>query len=158
MDGSYCYVEFSANPGEALDRLAALLNQMKSDLKVGQPNEQAWITYFCDHELECFWWPNTNQLAETQSCWGDVPIIRLSSNLENEQLDWDIYSMFDVIAGSEYELDGLKTITPTKIHLAFQPEAYPYGGTESLQKLVTAFGFQIIAVDDGTGRVESSRS
>jgi hypothetical protein len=156
MKVPYCYVEFSANPGESLDRLTALLNQMKCDLKANNNanNEQTWITYFQDSELERFWWPNAAQLAETQSCWGNVPVIRLSSDLDNQQLNWDIYSMFEVIAGSEYELEGLKTIEPGRVHLAFQPDAYPYGGTESLQRLVTAFGFSIIAVDDGTGRVE----
>jgi hypothetical protein len=158
MNVSYCYVEFSAKPGEVLDRLASLLAQMQRDRKADQILEKEWLTYFQDAELDCFWWPNAMQLAETQSRWGDVPMIRLSPNLENEQRDWDIYSMFEVIAQSEYELlDGLKTIAPATVHLAFQPEAYPYGGTESLQKLVTAFGFPIIAVDDGTGRVEFGR-
>jgi hypothetical protein len=150
---NYCYVEFQAEDSEALDRLRGLVDRLRSDLGRKQRLEKEWSRAFTESELQTFWWPNQQQLADVMQRWGDVPIL-VSQKIENRQTDWDVYSMFEIIAESEYTLEGLKPAGANLHHLAFNPMAYPYGGTQSLQRLVRAFGFTVVAVDDGTGRTE----
>ena len=151
----YCYIEFNADNEDAIERLGSVIEHLKSDPSSGKNPEKELLSFFTDFELDTFWWPNQSQLDEIQTRWGDVPI-RLSERKENEQEDWDVYSMFEVIAESEYSFLGLKNRGNSQYHLAFNPHAYPFGGTESLQKLVSSFGFSITAVDDGTGRTEKN--
>ncbi len=54
----------------------------------------------------------------------------------------------------EYDLFSCRLISQDRARLEFDPLAYPYGGTDSLQMLIRAFGFHILAEDDGTGYYE----
>lgn len=155
MSETYCYVEFEAPESDALSRLHSLVQRLISDLAAGTRPEKEWLRLFTDAELQTFWWPNAQQLPAIRERWGDVPIL-VSSKSENAQRDWDVYSMFEIIAESEYTLEGVKPIGSRLYRLAFNPMAYPFGGTNSLQRLVRAFGFTVVAVDDGTGRVEGA--
>jgi hypothetical protein len=152
MNPDYCYIEFEATESDELNRLQLLFYRLKTDIGTNQNNESEWVSFYKDHELEAFWWPNKSQLANTRSRWGDVPI-RTVDRTENEQTDWDVYSMFDVISDSEYTLRAITPISLSVYHLSFLPHAFPYGGTDSLQKLVAAFGFRTIAIDGGTERI-----
>jgi hypothetical protein len=149
----YCYVEFIKKNDEKLNRLISIVEIMKKDMAEGRTDiDKEWIELFSDDELDQFWWPNQNQYEEIKKLFGDLPI-KISSKEENPRDDWDIYSMFEAISGSEYELIGIIELNPEVYRLEFNPDAYPYGGTESLQKLVISLSHTVVAVDDGTGRV-----
>lgn len=148
----YCYVEFTKKNDKDLIRLINIVEIMKKDLLEGKADlDKEWIKLFSDEDMEHFWWPNEDQYYEIKKLFGDLPI-RVSDKKENPRDDWDIYSMFEAISGSEYELIGIKEFSEGIYRLEFNPFAYPYGGTESLQKLISSLGHYVIAVNDGTGR------
>jgi hypothetical protein len=149
----YCYVEFNKKNNEKLKRLVGIVEIMKKDIAEGKTNiDEEWIKLFTDDELDQYWWPNVDQYDEVKKLIGDF-LIKLSDKKDNPREDWDIYSMFEAISGSEYELIGIREISMDVYRLEFNPYSYPYGGTQSLQKLISSLGHIVVAVDDGTGRI-----
>lgn len=152
MEYPYFYIEFEIEDKASLKRLTELINTLRDDKANDIINLENWISFFNVEELEKYWWPNEKQFEKTLSIWGKVPKVLKSEEPENEQNDWDIYSLFDAISSSEADLIEMREIKEELYHLTFNSYCYPYGGTGSLEKLITSFGGDIIAVDDGTGR------
>lgn len=151
----YCYVEFIKKDDEKIDKLIGIIQTMKNDIAECRTDiDKKWFSLFSEEEINQFWWPNQHQYDEIKKLFGELPII-ISSKENNPRDDWDIYSMFEAISGSEYDLIGVRMIKPDNYRLEFDPHAYPYGGTQSLQKLISCLGHTIVAVDDGTGRVDT---
>ncbi|MHA7967595.1 hypothetical protein ACX93W_26125 [Paenibacillus sp. CAU 1782] len=149
----YCYVEFEAHHEEKLNRLKAFLEVIKEDRsKDSDVTDAKWVKLFREEELDHFWWPNKGQYEQLKNQFGDL-YVRIIDADDNEQEDWDIYSMFDAIKNSEYELIGVRQLSGNVYRLEIDPSGYPYGGIESLMKLITCMGHHVVAADDGTGRI-----
>jgi hypothetical protein len=58
----------------------------------------------------------------------------------------------DILACGEYEMLPAALIDPSTGHLPFEPWAFRYGGVACMTWLADAFGCEVIACDDGTGR------
>jgi len=152
----YLYIEFTEISEAKLANLTSLVHDLQKARTGNKYSEKDWLPYFSEESLLTFWWPNADQLADTKERWGDLPI-KVSPIENNPQEDWDIYSMFEIILTSEYELEGVKEISLNKWHLAFNSVCYPYGGTSSLKRLVNAFDGYVCAIEDGCGREEFSK-
>ena len=151
-----CYVEFSPKDDVALRRLESIYSQIRSDVVTEpKPRDNEWFDLFSDEELDRFWWPNQADWKELKTIWGDLPV-RFVEDADNPRDDWDLFSMFEAIAQGEYDLLPIERYGDEVYRLNFHPQAYPFGGTESLQKLITSIGGRILAVDDGTGRGETT--
>ncbi|WP_052675881.1 hypothetical protein [Paenibacillus sp. IHBB 10380] len=149
----YCYVEFKVKNEEKLNRLKLIFEVIKEDKNNEvQDTDGKWIKLFSDTELDEFWWPNEQEYEETRKNLGNVYIKVVSIN-DNKQEDWDIYSMFEAIKDGEYELIGIRKISNSTYRLEFNPFAYPFGGIDSIRKLISCIGHSVVAVDDGTGRL-----
>lgn len=148
-----CYIEFFGNNEHNISKLNNIVEIIDND-KRNQIKEidKKWIKLLTDNELAHFWWPNEEQYEEIKKRWGDV-YIKISPDINNLQKDWDIYSMFEALKDGEYEFLGIQKIGNNHFKLEFNPLAYPFGGTDSICKLISCFGFKVIAKDDGTGRL-----
>lgn len=115
----YCYVEFNKKNNEKLKKLVGIVEIMKKDKEEGKTNiDEEWIKLFTDDELDQYWWPNIDQYDEVKKLFGDL-LIKLSDKKDNPREDWDIYSMFEAISGSEYELIGIREISTDIYRLEF---------------------------------------
>ena len=148
----HCYVEFTPSSGNALSRIETVYSRLRADLAdEAAPRDHDWYSLFSDEELDNYWWPNKNHWEELKTTWGDFPV-RFTDKDPNPRGEWDLFSMFEAIAHGEYELLPIEKNGGGVYRLNFNPHAYPFGGTESLQKLLSSLGGKILAVDDGTGR------
>jgi hypothetical protein len=151
---SSCYVEFTHAGGSSLKRLDEFAKSVEDSKSLPAPQaDKMLIEHFNAEQLSTFWWPSNNEAAETKKAWGEVPVFRVVA--KSKPRDWDIYSLLDVIRQSEYQLLGVSPAGESRYRLEFAPAAYPFGGTDSLQRLTVAFGGHVIAVNDGTGREEA---
>lgn len=55
---------------------------------------------------------------ELNKLFGEFPI-RISNKKDNQCEDWDIYSMYEAISCSEYELIGIRKFSPDLYRLEF---------------------------------------
>jgi hypothetical protein len=70
---------------------------------------------------------------------------------QGEQLD-AMRDAIDHLASGEYEMLPAALLDPSTGRLPFDPWAFPYGGVDCMRWLAGAFGCEVVACDDGTGR------
>jgi hypothetical protein len=149
----YCYVEFEAKDDGALSRLSTFFAMVKAAKESEEPleEEQHLIGYLTDDERSFFWDPSPVEIEEWNKDWFSTPLPRRHTD-EALQPRWQLESMLGALWDGEYDLVGV--LQEGKRHfVAFNPEAYPYGGTASLVALVECFGHQVVGIEDGTGYV-----
>ncbi len=148
-----CYVEFTCCDDSRVVKLREFIASVEANKNLPSTDSAAiWIRFFTDEQLSAFWWPASDEAEATKKTWGEVPVFKVAE--ERSARDWDIYSMVETLLGSEYTLLGVSVVDAARRRIDFHPSAFPFGGTESLQRLVRAFGGVVVAVDDGTGRVD----
>ena len=117
------YVEFVVNDEERLAKLTAVVGALKAakDTGVLAPG-QTWRSFFDERSLA-----------------------HLCSPTEAEP--WDFDSLIEAFANGDYRLLGLRR-SGELARLEFEPHAHPYGGTDCMVSLVTAFEFRVTAIAD----------
>lgn len=134
-----------------MGRLLAAVEALKAEKKGPTARDDAaWRALFTLDQLKSFWWPSPEEREAWNRFWFSTPLPKRHSP-EMPLPPWDFASMIDAILEGEYELVGIRNLDATECLLQFDPEAYPFGGTGSLQALIRAFGFEVLGVDDGTG-------
>lgn len=152
----HCHISFKIASNESLTALSHVFYAIKKAKDEGTLQVSPdWQAYFTEAQLMRFWAPSPEEMAAWQKAWLSTPV-PIRFNDQSLQTPWDFDSMIDAIQNGEYSLVGIREITEGQARLEFDPEAYPFGGTESLQALIEAFGHEIIGVDDGTGYSEAS--
>ena len=150
----YCYIRFTIASAEAMTAFCALFDKIKVEKQSGtlQP-EPKWKSHFADHQLSTFWEPSSDELAAWQREWQASPVPARFTD-PRLRTPWDFDSMIEAIQNGEYDLIGIRQTANGQAQLEFQPLAYPFGGTESLQALIESFGHKIVGFEDGTGYLE----
>lgn len=150
----YLYIEFLSFNSIKYTQLVNIVETMKDDIDSGiEDIDNKWYRLFSDEDTNNFWWPNQEQYEEIKHLFGECPI-KITEKEINPREDWDIYSMFDAIKSGEYEIIGIKRLKHGSYILEINPFSYPYGGLDSLKKLIESLGHTIIAYDAGFGRKE----
>jgi hypothetical protein len=150
----YCHVTFGVASADALTALTAVLVEIKREKAEGTLRSgEKWRSYFTEEQLQTFWWPSEEELVVWQREWQATPVPDRFTE-PKLRTRWDFDSMFEAIQNGEYDLIGLRRMEDGLVRLEFDPQACPFGGTESLQALVEAFGHKVLGVDDGTGYAE----
>lgn len=150
---NYCYVEFEPTDDTALQRLSAFFVMLKAAKESGAPieEEHRLAAYLTVDERSYFWNPSPIELEEWKKEWFTTPLPRRHTD-EALQPRWQLESMLEAFWNGEYEL--IAVLQEGERHfVAFNPEAYPYGGTGSLVALVECFGHRVVGIEDGTGYV-----
>ncbi|OAB41317.1 hypothetical protein [Paenibacillus glacialis] len=152
----YYYIEFEFCSHESLSRLIETAAKMQYDKEKNTEDiDNKWIKYFTEQELDRFNWPTEEEYEVTRKLLGNVYIKVVPSN-EDMKDEWDIYSMFEAIKNGEYDIIGVKHYGEMTYRLEIDPHSYPYGGINSLKKLVTCYGHKLIAADNGIGRIQEN--
>ena len=148
----YCHIKFIPASAAALSRTRQVFELIRS-MKSGEvePDEARITASLTDAERSYFSNLSPEEMAEWNAHWQSTPVaIRTSSAMVMPQ--WDIESLYEAFWNGEYELIGV--IQEREDHyLAFNPEAYPYGGVSSMIAFVECFGHKVVGYDDGTGYV-----
>jgi len=103
---------------------------MLGSMKSGElDRDEAATTAFLTLQERAFFTEFTpEEWAEWNEHWRQTPVdFRISAAMITPQ--WDIGSMY----------------------LAFEPHAYPYGGTGCMVAFIECFGHTVIGIEDGTG-------
>lgn len=149
----YCYIKFTIANAAAMKALCAIFDDLKTQKANGtlQPDAK-WKSYFTNEQLRTFWSPSPEELAAWQRVWDATPV---PARFTDPKLStpWCFDSMLEAIQNGEYELVEIRQIDNDQACLDFDPQAYPFGGAESLQALIESFGHKVIGFDDGTGYV-----
>jgi hypothetical protein len=150
----YCYIKFGIAGEESFQRLASVVRELADDRNSGRRRDDAeWRKLFTENDLQSFWWPTLPERQEWWDHWWSTPVPeRLSYGMPRPP--WDFDSMIDAIFNAEYVLLGVRRLTVSEAVLEFDPQAWPYGGADSLRALVRSFGHQINGFENGTGYVE----
>ncbi len=151
FETEHCYILFDVADQSALDRLIAVVDRLKTQMQVGSEIDNGeWLSLFEKEDREIFWWPTSSEKDEWWRFWNESSVeIRMSPDMPKPP--WDFGSMIEVICTSEYHLVGIRLVECHRAALEFSPHSYPYGGTESLRTLISAFGHRVIGFEDGTG-------
>ena len=149
----YAFVEFTIADEAAFNRLMAVTAALQKH-KVGEADrdEARWLPYFTATDRTEFWWANEAEMELWNKFWFSTPLPDRHSP-EMPTTPWDFGSMIDAIIDGEYDLVGLRKLSPERARLEFDPHAYPYGGIDALRTLVRSFGHIITGFDDGTGYI-----
>lgn len=146
----FCSVAFVAVNAANLARTKTILDQIRFCKQEGQTLDNATFSAaLTDTERSFFWAPTTEEMAEWNALWFNTP---LPERHRMSRPQWDMGSMLDSLADGEYVLVGIEE-RDGSLHLLFDPQAYPFGGTGCMVAFLECFGHTIISVNDGTGRV-----
>lgn len=143
------YLEFRVNDVARLRALQRLFERLKAD-KCAQIawHEDDYLVYFDQAALAYFWFPSPEEWAAWHHRWlATPPALRQHDPALTPR--WTFGSMIEAIFSGEYALDACEMQDATTARLTFDAEAYPYGGTGSLQALIEAFGFTVLWIDNG---------
>lgn len=144
-----CYVEFRADDEARYSRLVAVVDALRADKQAGEltPGPK-WRAYFDEQALSHFWWPTPAEAKEHSGRWFAIPV---PERLTDPSLEtpWDFDSLIDAFANGEYELVGVRR-NGEHARIEFSPDAFPYGGSGCMQRLIEAFGFTVLKIDDGS--------
>lgn len=146
----HCHLEFVPKDEQALQRAQALLTAIQAAKESGGDIETtAFAGYLLEAERSYFWNPSADEARQWHEHWVATRLeIRLSPQMIAPQ--WELESMLDALCNGEYDLLGLQ-LEHGKYYLAFNPHAYPFGGTDCMVALLECFGHTVVGVDDGTG-------
>jgi hypothetical protein len=151
-----CFVKFEIVSADSFDRLSQVVAELAGAKRSGEAREvESWRASFAPGELAAFWSPDEDEMRQWNEFWFSTPLPKRHSP-EMPMPPWDFASILDAVLGAEYDLLGVRRVSPTIGHLEFEPDAYPYGGTGALRALIAAFGHRIVGMDDGTGYAEGS--
>lgn len=146
----FCFVEFEVASAPALARLTEIVDGVSADKTANtRRSDEEWLSWFLPAERAAFWWPSERE----REAWNQFYRATRSGHDHDPATPmppWDFASMIEAIYSGEYRLVGVRPTGATAL-LEFEPEAYPYGGTDALKELVRCFGHRIVGVDDGTG-------
>lgn len=148
----YCHLEFIPADTGALSRAQQIFELIRS-MKSGEvPVDEARITELLTADERAYFWdPSVEEMAEWNAHWKSTPVaVRTSPAMILPQ--WDLESMYEAMWNGEYELIGISEENG-KHFLAFNPEAYPYGGVASMIAFLECFGHNVVGYDDGTGYI-----
>lgn len=147
-----CFVKFNISDPESLDRLVSVVEALKRDKTAESPrSDEEWRQLFTQGELETFWAPTSEERAQWEKYWFSTPLPKRHS-LEMPMPPWHFELMIEMILEhSDYDLLGVRPLSGGEAVLEFEPNAYPYGGTEALRALIRAFGHEVAGADDGSG-------
>ena len=153
MDTSdrYAFVEFAIMGEAAFNRLAAVTAELlKQKTGEGTRDEDYWLPYFDESDRAEFWWATESEMELWNKFWFSTPLPDRHSP-QMPTTPWDFGSMIDAIMDGEYDLVGVRKLTPEQARFELDPHAYPYGGIDAVRVLVRSFGHTITGFDDGTG-------
>jgi hypothetical protein len=144
-----CFVEFAIHDAERLERLTAIVDELRLDKAAGtlEPGPK-WRPMFDDRALAHFWWPTPSELDDWRRRWEATPLPGRWAD-PSLQRPWDFDSLIEAFANGEYQILGIRRQGGTG-RLEFEPDAFPYGGTGCMQALVEAFDFVVTTIDDGS--------
>lgn len=141
------YVAFDIDDSGRFESLCAAFEAIKHDKESDNwRSEEDWLAVFNEEALAQFWWPTKEEReAFWEAYWGSpVP-----ERWNVEPPSWDFLSMIDSLKNGEYTLLACRMVDEHSGQIEFDPQSFPFGGTESLQMLVRAFGFEVTDVVDG---------
>ena len=147
----YAFVEFLISDSAALSRLTTVAEQLRKE-KASDANrdENYWLPFFTAPDRAEFWWADEAEMELWNKFWFSTPLPDRHSP-EMPTTPWDFGSMIDALMDGEYDLVGVRKLTPERARFEIDPHAYPYGGIDAVRTLVRAFGHNITGFDDGTG-------
>jgi hypothetical protein len=153
IDSSACeFIEFAVDDATRFATLCAAFTVLKHDKEAEVfRDEEDWLLLFDDAALAHFWWPTAEEQAVHVARWHATPVEQRLSDASYWPPSWDFLSMIDAFKNGDYALLACRMIDDGRARLEFSAYAYPYGGTGCMNMLITAFGFRVIAEDDGTG-------
>lgn len=147
-----CFVEFAVDDASRFEALCAVFDAIRHDKEAGAFRDEAdWLVFFDDNALSHFWWPTAAEYVAYTERWQAASVEQRMSDPALSPPAWDLGSLFMAFENGEYDLLACHPIEGGRARLEFAPLAYPYGGTDCMQALIAAFGFRILAEDDGTG-------
>jgi len=146
------FVEFTVDDEDRFAALCAIFAALKHDKDAGVFREDAdWLKFFDEEALSHFWWPTQAERAAEMARWQAAsPEQRLSDPALSPPA-WDFGSLFAAFENGEYALVACRRVGAGRARLEFETHSYPYGGTGCMHALIGAFGFRVVAEDDGTG-------
>jgi len=147
-----CFVEFAADDAPRFGAMCAVFDAIRHDKETGAFRDEAdWLAFFDDDALSHFWWPTASEHAAYIERWQAASVEQRWSDPALSPPAWVFGSLFMAFENGEYDLLACHRIDGVRARLEFTPLAYPYGGTDCMRALIAAFGFRILAEDDGTG-------
>ncbi|MEP0768680.1 MULTISPECIES: hypothetical protein [unclassified Coleofasciculus] len=145
------FVKFQVNKRDRFDALCRVFYEIKKDKDANLwRDDKDWLTFFDDEALSHFWWPTEDERVEHYRRWFATPVEQRWTDPSLET-PWDFESMIYAFKDGEYQLTACRMISADKARLEFYSYAYPYGSTGCMEALIEAFGFFVIAENDGTG-------
>jgi hypothetical protein len=146
------FIEFAIDEATRFEALCAAFAALKHDKEAEVfRDEEDWLLLFDDEALAQFWWPTADEQAAHAARWRAAPVEQRLSDPSYWPPSWDFLSMIDAFKHGEYALVACRMIDGGRARLDFYANAYPYGGTGCMKMLIKAFGFRVIAEEDGTG-------
>jgi hypothetical protein len=122
-----CYLEFLIPEEERLARLSAVVAALRADKQADTLRaDEDWLEWFDDRALAHF-----------------------ATEFREDDPRWDFESMMDAWRNGEYQIVGIRR-DGDRARLELEPEAWPYGGIDSLRALIEAFDGRVIEIDDGS--------
>ncbi|MBW8911993.1 MAG: hypothetical protein JF564_08980 [Sphingomonas sp.] len=116
--GRYAFVEFAIRDETAFNRLAAVTAELLKQ-KTGEAtrDEDYWLPYFDDSDRAAFWWATESEMELWNKFWFSTPLPGRHSP-EMPTTPWDFGSMIDAIMDGEYDLVGVRKLTPEQARFA----------------------------------------
>ena len=134
-----------------MNRLTLVTGELRNQKSGAAIRDEAyWLPFFDEADRTEFWWPTEAESEHWNTFWFSTPLLKRHSP-DMPTPPWDFGSMIDAILDGEYDLIGVRLLAPMRARLEIDPQAYPYGGIDSLRTLVRSFGHSITSFDDGTG-------
>jgi hypothetical protein len=147
-----CFVEFVVSDTTRFNALCTAFAAIQHDKRADSwRDDEDWLAVFDDAALAHFWWPTVEEREARRKRWEAAPVSERLNDPSFEPPSWDFLSMIAAFKNGEYDLVACRLVEQGRARLEFDPDAFPYGGTDCFHMLVRAFGFQVMGEDDGTG-------
>jgi hypothetical protein len=144
---SSSHVEFRISSDEQFRQLCRVIDHLTIAKQSGEFRDMAyWLEFFDEKARMEFWWPTESERRAFSVRWAAIPYEQRWSDPSFEH-PWDFASMIGAFEDGEYEFIGCLQVSETTARLEFQPHGWPYGGTECMEALISAFGHQVTIVD-----------
>ncbi|MDP2340411.1 MAG: hypothetical protein Q8O67_05610 [Deltaproteobacteria bacterium] len=125
-------------------RLQAAFNALRLAKREGagpDADDPGWRRFFNDEELATFWSPSPEEAEAASARWFATPIPQRFTD-RSLVTRWHFESMIDAFRNGEYDLISCTRIAgddPSVGELAYDPHAWPFGGTGCMRALIEAF-------------------
>jgi hypothetical protein len=145
----HCYLKFKVADDKRFTALERVVGELIIEgTSESKRSEDEWKSFFDESAFKSFWWPSDEERKEWEKVWFRTPYQERHKILPTR---WDFGSMIETIISNEWLLVGIRKLSTNEAIIEFDPQAYPFGGTNCLVALAESFGHQVIERDDGTG-------